>query len=180
MPSTNQFGDNYLGRLLRSAHLTAEEYAGSKAKIDAYFKHLDAEREKTNSTPKSTPKKAQTIPRSSGFARPNSAAAEMRDKLAAYDKFFARLLYTKNLKAAYGPAEECLAVLHYLDQHASSGQRKSPFPSSDPKFERNEIDPIHTLIERLIEVHRLDAADQLSRLYLSWLNPEWELENSVF
>ncbi|MBU6451688.1 MAG: hypothetical protein KGS72_07930 [Cyanobacteria bacterium REEB67] len=45
-------------------------------------------------------------------------------------------------------------------------------PALTDQYNGNEIDPIHTLIELLIDDHQLEEADRLSRLYLHWLNPD--------
>ncbi len=98
-------------------------------------------------------------------------AASFDKKKSDYDCYFHRLLNAGNLRAAYDPAEECLGLLKYLQKHDHTGLIKAPLRA---ETHGHEIDPVHTLIERLIDDHQLEEADQLSRLYLRWLNPEFD------
>jgi hypothetical protein len=93
----------------------------------------------------------------------------LREKEADFDRYFKLLVSKDNLRNAYEPAEECLSLLKYLQKHTSAHGQKTALQE---QYQGNEIDPVHTLIELLIDDHQLERADRLSRLYLHWLNPD--------
>jgi hypothetical protein len=89
----------------------------------------------------------------------------IRNKERDLEQWLERLVKSQELDAAYGLAEECLRILNYLEDHQKMESKKKQ--KSRPAG--NAIDPIHTLIERLIESRYLDQAEQVSILYLFFL-----------
>lgn len=89
----------------------------------------------------------------------------IRNKERDLEQWLERIIKSQELDTAYGLAEECLRILNYLEDHQKKKSKKNLI--SRPVG--NSIDPIHTLIERLIENRYLDQAEQVSILYLFFL-----------
>jgi len=98
-----------------------------------------------------------------------SNVPQFKEKWDTLDKNIQIILRAEDLNSACGPAEECLSVINYFNHIKTKHNRK---------FEKvehlivTEIDPLNTLINRLIEEHEWQYADQLSQHYLGLLNPK--------
>jgi|GEM_PF-3890411 len=87
--------------------------------------------------------------------------SDSREKWKELQKLIEKILASKTLKECFDPAEESISLIGYLThrhKHRASG---------------TNIDPLNTLIERLIEEHELEWADKLSHHYLSLLTRDF-------
>jgi hypothetical protein len=94
----------------------------------------------------------------------------LQQKSTDLERFIQQILQTKDLASALGPAEECLGILNYCDQLR---HKHTLLPANEKHVHSTQIDPLNTLIERLIEDHQLAWADKLSQHYLNLITPEY-------
>jgi hypothetical protein len=85
-------------------------------------------------------------------------------KMQEFEGHLGLLLRAKTLETAQNEAEECLSL---LNQHAKTGHVNLHLKNSG-----TVVDPVYTLISRLIEENESEKADAVSTLYLSFLDEE--------
>lgn len=97
-------------------------------------------------------------------------------KLVDLQKNIEMVINASEIERAFDAAEECVRILNYLDDLVQSAivQKKA----RRARRKGNKIDPLHTLIDRLLEMHFVDYAEQVSTVYLYLLAKRYADEST--